>query len=442
MPQYALVPNEATSSSMKLWVGCRFGAPSANLSVRAEPAGRAVPLPALQPWPSRADAQVHTGRVEIAELAADATQTFILLEAGNEVARCEAGTLPTRVGSPDDPLIVFLGSCFCRKQDRGVGAAITGLPAAAQPHVKILAGDQVYLDAESRSWRGNSEERLREIFLDAYWATWTSPGTSLAQVLARGPNWFMSEDHEFWNNYPYRNAAGFDTWLPWGAGKDAYKQIANELYERFQSPAAFTKIDVSPVSFALLDTRRYRDDRKHQLCRPDDFKQFAKWVGNLSGPGVLVTGQPIFGEESGLLGTVMDLSLPDYDQYEDVLRALAAAHQPIILLSGDVHFGRIANTRRRTGPDLVEIIASPLALVPGARGRWHGAPAKLRWADRAGLDIEPIQTSDQPNIADEHFVTLELTTVQGRLDVALQYWLINGSSTPVRTFRSEFTVRS
>jgi hypothetical protein len=445
MPQYALVPNEATSSSVKLWVGCRFGAPGANLAVHVRPGDRTVPFPKLEPWPlpSEGAAKLYTGRLVVSALNPQMNHTFRLLDGGTEVARCEVSTLPAQVGDRNDPLIVFVGSCFCRERDRGVGAAISGLPPAARPHIKILGGDQVYLDQESRSLGGNSEESLREVFLAAYWKTWTSPGKSLAQALVRGANWFISEDHEFWNNYPYRNAAGFDTWLPWGAGKKAYMKIANQLYERFQTESAFTTIDVPPVSFALLDTRRFRDDRKEKLCRQADFDKFEQWLKNLSGPGVLITGQPIFDEDSGLFGTVKDLALPDYEQYEDLLRALASTRQPLLLVTGDVHFGRIASTTRVNGPQLIEIVASPLAIVPGARGRWREAPAKLLRADRAGLNIETIQTRDEPRLADEHFATLELAAVQSRVDLTVQYWRVDGSAGPVQDARSQiFTLRS
>lgn len=436
MSPYALIPNEASSSTVTLWAGCRSAAPTANLAVHVQPGDRTVALPALRGWPEDAP-QLHTGRLTVDGLGAGATHTFRLLADGSEVARCEARTLPLRVGDRDDPLIVFVGSCFCRETDRGAGAAIAGLPAAARPHIKILGGDQVYLDQESRSWRGHSEDELREIFADVYWQTWTSPGKSLAQVLTRGANWFMSEDHEFWNNYPYRNAAGFDTWLPWGAGKHAYKKIANELYERFQSEAGFAQIDIPPVSFALLDTRRFRDDKQQRLCRAQDFQAFAQWAKNLSGPGVLVTGQPIFGEDAGLFGTLVDLSLPDYAQYEDLLRAIAATRQPLLLLTGDVHFGRIATAERSNGAQLIEIVASPLALVPGARGNWRAAPPRLLGADRAALDLTEIRTSDRPDLADEHFATLEFSAMQGGVDVTVQYWRIDGSAGPIADFRSD-----
>ncbi len=83
------------------------------------------------------------------------------------------------------------------------------MPFAASPDIKLLAGDQVYLDSP---WGGSIRSTT----------TATTSAGSLSQELrvdrksdericaaaARdGANFFSSDDHEYWNNAP--NAARY-----------------------------------------------------------------------------------------------------------------------------------------------------------------------------------------------------------------------------------------
>lgn len=68
------------------------------------------------------------------------------------------------------------------------------------------------------------------------------------------------------------------------------------------------------------------------------------WVGSLTCPGVLVVGQPVLAKAEGRApwGEHSDWNLPAFDQYPGLVRALSSAPHDILVLSGDVHFGRIA----------------------------------------------------------------------------------------------------
>jgi hypothetical protein len=97
-----------------------------------------------------------------------------------------------------------------------------------------------------------------------------------------------------------------------------------------------------------------------------DFDALTQWLGSLSGPGILVLGQPLIAEATPWSRSV-DHVLPDYRQYGRLIRALFDAQHDVVLLTGDVHFSRIASCRLHAEARLIEVISSPLALVdPGA----------------------------------------------------------------------------
>ena len=90
---------------------------------------------------------------------------------------------------------------------------------------------------------------------------------------------------------------------------------------------------------------------------------------------MLVTGQPIFAAERGFVGRFTDYGLPDYRQFGDLARILLSTGHDIVVLTGDVHYGRVAISDLPAGSRLIEVIASPFALVsPLAAGKWGAAP--------------------------------------------------------------------
>ena len=108
-----------------------------------------------------------------------------------------------------------------------------------------------------------------------------------------------------------------------------------------------------------------------------DFQAVARWIQNLTGPGVLVVGQPLFFSDKacGLSGTFGDWNLPDYDQYGQLARLLGQSPHSIVILTGDVHYGRIAWCTLVSGGELIEVISSPMSLVDKqAEGAWEEAP--------------------------------------------------------------------
>jgi hypothetical protein len=92
--------------------------------------------------------------------------------------------------------------------------------------------------------------------------------------------------------------------------------------------------------------------------------QSLQWIQNLPGPGVLVVGQPVFSGKAGFLrGSFGDWNLPDYSQYGQLARLLVQSPHSIVILSGDVHYGRIAWCTPTSGGELIEVILQMMSAL-------------------------------------------------------------------------------
>jgi hypothetical protein len=321
----------------------------------------------------------------------------------------------------------MLGSCFCRLQD-GAGSverAYRDLPSGAAPEIHVWAGDQVYLDAPWSSFlRSYSREELEALFVSNYDLTWgTHHGAgSLGGILTNGGNYFTSDDHEFWNNAPNRAAYVRNSWT--GNGRLEWRTLAAELYAVFQTESRLTEACVGNASLLVADVRIDRDDEETRFMTRFDLERLRDWLRALRGPGFLVLGQPVFTEEAGFLGHFLDWTLADYEQYADLVRALMEVEHSVVILTGDVHYGRIARCSLGSGAELIEIISSPLALVDKkAGGKWNGAPTAFPAKPIPGVVQWPVVT-ESFQAADPHFLTLELVGVGPAVDLTVKYWPI------------------
>jgi len=102
---------------------------------------------------------------------------------------------------------------------------------------------------------------------------------------------------------------------------------------------------------------------------------------------VLVLGQPLLTLGEGRAwGVRADVNLPHFDdQYSRLCRALTAAEHDVVVLTGDVHFWRVATVTlqrldRERPTTLVEVISSPMSQVFGAPGSFDPAhvPVELQ----------------------------------------------------------------
>ena len=155
-----LVPHEVGLDRVELWVGALDepdidpAALSVGLAIPAAPAP--TPIGAWDGIVSAGPRSIRFRRLVIDGLLPRGRYRFELRLDGRVVSDAVATTLPERLPSLDErPFTIMLGSCFARAADGAgnAGRAYAQLPADVQPDIKILCGDQVYLDQPTpNSW--------------------------------------------------------------------------------------------------------------------------------------------------------------------------------------------------------------------------------------------------------------------------------------------------
>ncbi|MEQ3549303.1 hypothetical protein WIS52_02365 [Pseudonocardia nematodicida] len=128
---------------------------------------------------------------------------------GRSRAVARVRTLP-RMAEPGDELRLMVGSCYDAGTDSHdeIGKAhARAFPSGTD--LTFLLGDQVYADAPFTHYAFRSRRRPRSGLLLKYWTTWgmstSSDRTGLKRILSGGPNYFLPDDHEFWNGWPNRS---------------------------------------------------------------------------------------------------------------------------------------------------------------------------------------------------------------------------------------------
>jgi hypothetical protein len=373
---------------------------------------------------------MRTQHVDIAGLEPGRRLPLRLWAGEASVAEATATTLPDRLpGIGEQPFTCLLGSCFGRDTDSGgaVGAAFLQLPAAYRPVLTLLCGDQVYLDAPFPRYLFHAPggDDLRSELLATYLRTWTqsSDGRGYANVLRHGATFFSADDHELWNNAPNKTPTVRKTWF--GSGRQELFDISSDLYDRFQASARTATFDIGRLSFFVADSRLDRSADRKRIQDPADHAAVLRWIGGLSGPGILVLGQPVLTTPSGWKGHVTDWDLPDYEQYAPLVRAIQQSAHDIVVLTGDVHFGRIAGTTSPTGVNLYEVIASPLALVDSRLGRdWGPPPGRFPAEPLPGTIGTPVWFDNGYQETRDHFATVAFQEVGDRVEIAVTAWPI------------------
>ncbi|MBI4260714.1 MAG: hypothetical protein HY658_09130 [Actinobacteria bacterium] len=392
---------------------------------------------------------------------------------------------------------MLLGSCFWDEVDDGkAGRAYQEIyrgPFA--PHVKLLVGDQVYVDQPPWAWvlpifdRGEMIERVTA----RYARSWEK----LHPLLRQGSNVFSSDDHEYWNDYP------FEPLRLWPALQDdetrrAVGWTTREFARSVQGIAPTRSFHVGDqVSVFVAETRLQRTETK--FMRDVDLAAVEAWIANLESPGVLVLGQPLLWEPFGsveapdapsawnwalaalgaivggipgaiagalapeaaeeiaaeLAGDIADHNLMFYKaQYRRLVHALSRSRHDVLVLSGDIHLGRIARFRihRTDGEDptkVYEVIASPMSLLdtgPIPRldtrasmnyPRWFPSDLRLREPGviPAVVDYPRHIPENEGGRPQDHMMTLSFTAgpEPGSVRVEVRAWLIQrgGGEPPV-----------
>lgn len=445
MNTYLLVPELAADSTQcRIWAGLPSlkGRPArpGHAALEEAQSGRAWPIDQWDEWlVPDGRAGLLFSRTVIDGLTPGSKRPINLRVDGQIVATATATTLPERlpvVG--EQPLVLVLGSCFCGAEDKSgrAGAAFARLPPALQPDLKILCGDQVYLDSPFFQFLlPHTRQGLAEIFLANYANTWSQSGDrqGYTQVLGGGSNVFTSDDHEFWNNAPFPSFSVNTFRKP---DRDAWWELAHELYASFQTPASdpiVRRFDAGALSMLVADTRIARSHDRTTLIPPAGMATIVSWIRDLRAPGILVVGQPLFAPKTGWSGHVKDWNLPDFEQYAVICRALLDAPQPLLILTGDVHYGRVSTATTHRGVELIEVIASPMSLVTGGgTPKWEAPPALFPAEAIPGAAQIPVTPLATWTRARNHFVTIELWQNGGRLCFRVRSWETQpNAATPV-----------
>lgn len=467
-----LHPRAAPADRLRVWIGA-FDATSAPQlrwfldSVETAPVvlrplasvrGNAM-LPAGED-PDRVP-RVFSGVYEFDGLQPD-TLYNIAVHAGGAGATINARTLPAMVPQLlDGAFNVLLVSCFHREEDPAglAGTIVAQLPSAAKPQLSLLMGDQVYLDLPTLRNFPDDEAWLAQKFERDYVANWRGqPGYS--QILDAAPSVSVPDDHEYWNNYPHPSPMIGNSLSANGRGR--WRRAAIAMYEGFQLPYPAGlrqpfELDVDPLSFFIPDMRSLRDAGRAATMHPDALARMRKWVDGVIARGVypvFVSGQSLFSEAKGKLGgAVADYELPNYGDYPDVmlqLARLADAGLPALCLTGDVHWGRVTETRdiqtNRTA--MYEIISSPSSLVTtvgadqvSAVGAWFSGILGRRkaWPRHSDADRPPdFLASDVfagrfrcgmlHGQRGNHVALLQFARSGGALTFRITYWPISRDS--------------
>ncbi|MFM0173278.1 alkaline phosphatase D family protein [Paraburkholderia sediminicola] len=297
---------------------------------------------------------------------------------------------------------LLLLSCFHGTQDRHGEAGRWISSYKPRPDLVLFAGDQVYLDLPTELNFSNDQAWLEAKFQEDYVSNWYAPGASPAngsgipegfpQLLSLAPVASIPDDHEYWNNAPFKSPLIQNSWTQ--AGRDHWRTAAEIGFSMFQQgyPGPMGQprvIDIEPLTILLLDTRSQRErgvgnapDHATMLNPPGALlgnagrNALAAWVDTLVASantpepryGFLLTGQSLFANPASAFdGHVADYELANYEaDYRfmvEQIERVSTAGLPLTCLTGDVHWGRImrADTLNR-GP-VYEVISSPTSLV-------------------------------------------------------------------------------
>lgn len=176
----------------------------------------------------------------------------------------------------------------------------------------------------------------------------------------------ISDDHEYWNNFPFYE--GFNPYLITLKLNDSFRsrwkkaaQIGVSVIQQVQPVRIF---DIgSDISFCVADLRMERSESGFHS--QESHEQLLAWINNLSTPGVLVIPQPLIAGK----GNKSDKNLPDWDQYKDILLSIEKGKHDIVVLTGDVHYGRVSQVIvGKSKNKLTEIITSPMSNLSEING--------------------------------------------------------------------------
>ena len=431
---FLIVPNEAFGDTATIWVGAIDENFDPAVTILEYGSNQIALNTNWSNYPTVGQTRIRYQRVPLSNLQPRTRYDLVLRVGGVARADGVVTTIPYRlpaVGEP--PFIVFLGSCFYAREDPNgyVGQTYVDLPTAAKPDIKFLSGDQVYLDNPPQDFINpfRNHEWLQARSFQTYAQNWTqhTQAGGFSRLLKHNANFFTSDDHEFWNNAP-DIGLNVPLWTARESSRDKWMELGRDLYKVFQTTPGYPfHFVVEPLSFCVAETRFNRGKDGSTLMDADAFKEIEKWASTLNGPGVLVLGQPFFANAGSRFGQAKDRGLPDYQQqYEQLKQYLRSSSHSIVILTGDVHYGRLsyATLRPELGTKLYEVISSPMQLVPGGGGEYEKPPQVFG----------AVTSEDEFSRKRGHFLTLEFNAPSAqRASMRVRFWSIIQKGVPSQT---------
>lgn len=395
-----LVPHLVTQRNARLWLCARGLDQSQLYDIALRVNGIDVPVPSQgwQRFPSEASSKrwrwasampLHYQVIEKSTLTPERAYEATAQFAGDEQARARFTTLPEQLGDETKPLRVLLSSCYFtgNKLSRLAATLLSQLERnGLRPHLRVWAGDQVYLDAPWYEFmiKSHSAGELERLHSASYARTWFAE-QGLGTVLPNGANVFCTDDHELWNNAPDPNSVARDTRKR--VTREAWLELGRQLGQTFQGDTGTAqRFSVPPLDFLILDARVHRKEDRAGLFSNAQWAELRNWAAQPHGLGVLVVGQPVFHPRTSSRGVNADYHLADYTtDYIELMDLLGRASRSTVVLSGDVHFSRVASATFAGGATekrVTELISSPLSMVAGGRvlsllEDWVPAPEKM-----------------------------------------------------------------
>ena len=345
-------------------------------------------------------------------------------------------TLPNSLpGAKEKPFTVGIGSCFYSEHDGGdAGQAYAALykDEKLRPDIKFLAGDQVYADI-GLGWYPLDESDCQDRIADHYADSWRY----LRSILRRGGTWMTSDDHEFWNNFPF--LSGFNPYLITLKLNDTFRKRwakASKLgVTNVQQIKTIRTFNIgNDISFCVADLRVERS--KTGFLSEKSQKKLLLWINTLTTPGVLVIPQPLIVGK----GDKNDKNLPDWKQYNEILAAVEKGNHDIVVLTGDVHYGRVSQVvMGNSNNKLTEVIASPISNLSEINGIAASTP------DTSAIHFPIVSAGGmKKNIINhvakvtteshwwdlrypverthEHFMTVQFKRVKGKVKMNVHAW--------------------
>lgn len=386
----------------------------------------------------------------------------IEIEAGNERYELFTRSLPDTIPQKlEGSFNLLLCSCYYQPKDKDglLGTIVSQIKI--KPHLTVMAGDQVYLDLPSFEDLPETDPEISQCLGEKYRKNWLStalgiPG--LEPVLARAPVICIPDDHEFWNNYPFPQKQLPNTWQK--KNRKLWAAAALTLYEDYQNcldSSGVLRIDIKPLRMLFVDMRCGRDKSFHHLMRANESLMAIKqWADDLIAAkvdhqpavGVFASGQALFIDQpSAFMGREIDAEMSNYEEMNkvyDEFNRLADAGIPILYLTGDVHWGRVATGRNLQSDRtlLYEIISSParLSQVPlldsiheslnslnsifGNSDTWPRHSKPLKVPDRFGKNRRFALKSEFEQRGDQ-VVVVSFTQVGGGVEFRASYFAIH-----------------